>query len=204
MLGNLGQKIAIATLALSTMSSLAIADIDPDSGEFDPGDFWQQAEEQEGHKGYWHTSFGGGVMVPIGNMSEAFSAGLAANLRIGYTSKFGLGLAIGAGYSPLPRKQTTIAPESHLVLLTALPRFTIGRDLFRMWVGAGGGVVLQRTDQAMGTVSATEPVATGEAGLEMHLFSSGGISILGSYSKSFGRDVDASLFSFSGGLVFTF
>ena len=174
------------------------------SDEFDPGDFWQQAEELETRKGYWHTSFDGGVMVPTANMSEAFNTGLTASLRIGYTSKLGFGFAVGAAYSPLPRTQSEIAPESHIALFTALPRFTIGHDLFRMWVAAGGGLVLQRTDQASETVSKTEPVASGEAGIEMHLFSSGGVALLGNYSKSFGEDIDASLLSFTGGLVFTF
>ena len=174
------------------------------SKDFETDEFWQESEKAQEKGGYWFTSFLGGVAVPGGEMGEVFNRGLAANLRFGYTGKLGLGLSVGATYSPLPKKQTDLAAESHLGLITALPRFTLGRNLFRMWFAAGGGVALQRTDEATGAVNNMELIAAGEAGFEMFVFSSGGIALLGNYSKGFGQDIRASLFSLSGGLVFSF
>jgi len=160
-------------------------------------------ETKPAERGYWHASLLGGVTVPTSAMGELYKRGVAANLRIGYTGRSGLGLTISGAYSPLATRSPSLGAESHLVLATATPRFTLGREFLRVWVGAGGGVAIERSSN--GTLSRTraEPLALGEGGAEFHVFSSGGLTLQGNYARSFG-DLDAQLVSFLGGLIFTF
>jgi hypothetical protein len=173
--------------------------------DFDSEEYWRKGEEEKRERGYWHVALLGGVVVPTDTMSQVYKEGLAANVQVGYTARFGLGLTLGAEYSPLPARSTVgESGESHLVVLTACPRFTIGRETLRIWLGAGGGVAVEKANGIPGHSSTAELLAQGEAGLEMHLFSSGGLAVNGNYARSFGQSLDAKLFSVLGGLVFTF
>ncbi len=161
-------------------------------------------EEEQTHRGYWHASLLGGIVIPTDHMGETFKEGIAANLRVGYTSYSGLGMILGATYSPLSTKAMAPSLETHLAMVAAAPRFTIGRDFVRMWFGAGGGVAVEMEKSAGTSQTNAEPMAMGEAGLEFHVFGGGGLSVQGNYVRSFGGGLDARLFSALTGLVFTF
>lgn len=194
----------IFALALSTaLGSAALAAPSRASAE--------SAEEESGGGAYWYASFLGGAALPTGPMSEGRKEGLATTTRFGFTAENGLGFAINAEYSPLPHqamnRATTV--QSHLGLLSAAPRFTLGHGTFRIWLGAGGGVALERTTITRGGIAeqsefAAEPLALGEAGVEFHVFDSGGLTVSGGYARSFGEEMDVHLASVQGGLVFTF
>jgi hypothetical protein len=167
--------------------------------------------EDRGARSYWHASFLGGMAVPVQQMTDDRKAGVAATVRLGWTSRSGLGLSIAGEYSPLPFKvsERNVTVASHLGIVAGGPRFTLGKRKVRLWLGGAGGVVVERTrmtidGDSQGADSALEPAAVGEAGLELHLFENGGLALNGSYAHSFGRTVQARLGSLVGGLVFTF
>ena len=129
------------------------------------------------------------------------------------TGRNGVGLALTTEYAPLKPEvpegaDPTTTIDSHFATLTITPRFTLGHKMLRVWVAAGGGVVMQRTATTIRDTTSTdtsyETAAVGEASLELHLFQSGGLSIAGNYTHSFGNDIEARLYSVFGGLVFTF
>src|SRR5678815_3245622 len=59
---------------------------------------------------YWHVSFLGGVVKPLGDNADNHDLGLLAGGRIGWSHRVGLGLAISGFYSPLPRKTDPLLP----------------------------------------------------------------------------------------------
>jgi hypothetical protein len=170
-------------------------------------------------KPYWLVSFVGGVMVPVGETADQREPGLGVGLRVGYTTKVGLGLALVAQYSPLPvadapadgEGESADVAENHFVTAALVPRFTLGRDVFRLTLGAGGGGIMEQTrsrpagdeDAATQTESVFAPAAVGEVGIETHFWGSGGLVVTGSYLRSFG-DREAEVGALLGGLVFTF
>jgi len=175
--------------------------------------------EAKAKKPYWLVSFVGGVLVPVGETADEREVGLGVGLRVGYTTKIGLGLALVAQYSPLPVSDPPAgdaapAPdvtENHFVTAALVPRFTLGREVFRLTLGAGGGGIMEQTrsraaeDEAGATLvdSVFAPAAVGEVGIETHFWGSGGIVVTGSYLRSFG-DREAEVGSLLGGLIFTF
>jgi hypothetical protein len=170
-------------------------------------------------KAYWMASFLGGVMAPLGQTSDERELGLGVGLRVGYTSKLGLGVALSAIYSPLPvveqepeaGGQADIVTENHFIAANLVPRFTLGRGAVRLSVGAGGGGILEQTRSrpagedasATSTVSVFAPSAVGEVGLETYLWESGGLVVSGSYLRSFGER-DSQVAALLGGLIFNF
>jgi hypothetical protein len=170
-------------------------------------------------KPYWLVSFVGGAMVPVGETADERQPGLGVGLRVGYTTKIGLGLSLMAQYSPLPVAdppadgggEVPDVVENHFVSAALVPRFTLGRDVFRLTLGAGGGGIMEQTrsrptDQEGGatqTESVFAPAAIGEVGIETHFWGSGGLLVTGSYLRSFG-DREAEVGAVLGGLIFTF
>lgn len=158
---------------------------------------------------FWSVAFLGGAIAPLGAMDTDYQQGLAASLRIGWTSRLGLGVDFGLDYSPLAHR--VVDPlekfEVHYGTATLTPRFTMGKNVARMWIAGGGGVSFERTRRTLRDVpesnNATALVATGAAGVELHLVSGGGLVVVGSYSKLFG-DLSHQYAEVLGGLVFTF
>lgn len=170
-------------------------------------------------KAYWMVSFLGGVMAPLRDTAEKRDVGLGIGMRIGYTSKIGLGLALTAQYSPLPVAEPEAAGEddvaavveNHFAAAGLMPRFTLGRGAVRLSIGAGGGGIMEQTRSRPAGQSASATTkdtvfagaALGELGLETYLWESGGLVVTGSYLRSFGER-EAEVGALLGGLVFTF
>ena len=169
-------------------------------------------------KPYWMVSFVGGALVPVGDTASERDVGLGVGLRVGYTTKIGLGLALEAEYSPLPVAEPAaedgavadVVTDNHFAAAALMPRFTLGRELLRLTLGAGGGGIMEQTrsrpageggETRADTVFA--PAAIGELGIELHFWGSGGLAVSGSYLRSFG-DREAEIGALLGGLIFTF
>lgn len=179
-----------------------------------------QAEARP-RKAYWLVSFLGGALVPLRETADQRDLGLGVGLKVGVTSKFGLGVAISAQYSPLPvadpaegDEAADDVVENHFLSGALVPRFTFGRGALRLTVGAGGGLMMERTTsraaaptgEAEGersTDSVLAPTGVGELGVETYLWDSGGLVVTGSYLRSFG-DTESEIASVLGGLIFTF
>lgn len=160
------------------------------------------AEGEKPPTGYWSLTLSGGAAFPLADYADAKDSGLAAHAALAYTGKSGLGIGLDAGYSPLPEKvadaATAGATDNHVVYSALAPRFTLGRHALRLFVGAGGGVYLERAAEAR-----TEPAALAQAGLELHVLGAGGLTLGGSYLRSF-ADAAAQLASAHAGFVLTF
>jgi hypothetical protein len=168
-------------------------------------------------KAYWMVSFLGGALAPLRDTADQREIGLGVGLRVGYTSKLGLGVALSAQYSPLPvveqkpadGGEADVVTENHFVAANLVPRFTLGRGAVRLTLGAGGGGILEQTrsrpagEDKANTVSVFAASAVGEVGIETYLWESGGLVLSGSYLRSFG-DREAEIASLLGGLIFTF
>jgi hypothetical protein len=159
---------------------------------------------------YWSFAMLGGRRSPLSDAREFYDPGLAATARLAWTSSLGLGLGIGASYSPLPRRDVSPAGtgEGHIVALTGAPQLTLGRRTLRFWLAGGGGAVIENRllDGEGGQSDAeidTQPAGNLASGLELHLFSSGGISLAGDYTRTLGQR-RLEFYSLLGGLVFTF
>lgn len=158
---------------------------------------------------YFSLAFAGGVLMPDGDIAERYDPGLTAQLSFGFTSSFGLGISALVAYSPLRGQPLPgTSRESHLGQAVLAPRYVLGDGTLRVWVAAGGGAVALRERTETGELAAEtqqdiEPLAAGSAGLELHVFESGGIGVAGRYSRSFGQ-LAAELYSITGGLVLTF
>jgi hypothetical protein len=159
---------------------------------------------------YFSLALSGGIISPLGTMSDGHRSGLAAAAHIGWTADSGLGVAVNSEYSPLPPAANpgVIVKESHLGAASLTPRFTLGHHTLRMWVAAGGGVVMERTrtefvDSSSEVEFDYEAAAVGGAGLELHMFDSGGLSLVGNYTRSL-QDTRYQFLSVTGGLVLTF
>jgi hypothetical protein len=183
---------------------------------------WPAGATAKAKKPYWMVSFVGGVMVPVRDTADERELGLGVGMRVGYTTKIGLGLALVASYSPLPVADpppaqnqgdpaADVVSENHFASAALVPRFTIGREVFRLTLGAGGGGIMEQTrlrpagEEGGATRSDTvfAPAALGEIGIETHFWGSGGVVISGSYLRSFG-DREAEVGALLGGLIFTF
>ena len=179
------------------------------------------AAEARPRKAYWLVSFLGGALVPVRETADQRDLGLGVGLKVGFTSKFGLGIALSAQYSPLPvadpaegEEAADDVVENHFVSGALTPRFTIGRGALRLTLAAGGGLMMERTTSrpaavdgqeagARSTASNLAPTGVGELGVETYLWDSGGLVVSGSYLRAFG-DSEAEIASVLGGLVFTF
>jgi hypothetical protein len=174
--------------------------------------------EARPRKSYALIQFLGGALMPVRDTADERKLGLGVGVRVGYTSKLGIGIALSAQYSPMPVVEPKVADgeepavdviENHLVSAAVVPRFTLGRGAVRLTVGAGGGGLVERTtsreaaDGPRSTSSAFAAAAVGELGLETYLWDSGGLVVTGGYLRSFG-DREAEIASVLGGLVFTF
>jgi hypothetical protein len=142
---------------------------------------------------YFSFAFGGGALAPTGNMRKVVNAGLDLWGRLGWTSASGLGLVLGFDLAPL---RTPTESQKTLSQAMAAPRFTIGGDVVRVWVSAGGGVLLQKGAQAT-------PTLNGGGGLDLHVFGLGGFTVHGGYVRGISSPNEVDYFSVSAGLVFT-
>lgn len=162
---------------------------------------------------HFTVAFGGGALLPFGEMDPSTEAGLNVTGRIGWNAANGLGLVTNLEYAPLRRESDAALTDvdSHMFVATAAPRFTLGRKVLRLWVAAGGGVVVERvrteTTSADGILTDTEvdtvPAFNGSSGIDLHFFSNGGLSIAGAYTRSFSDTEVYDYFSVNAGLVFT-
>lgn len=166
-------------------------------------------------RAYWMVSFLGGALVPVAETAERRDLGLGVGLRVGFTSKIGLGLALSLDYSPLPVAEVKgaddVVSENHFVAGAIMPRFTLGRGAVRLSLGAGGGAIMEQTRSrpaedpmaAQETATVFSTAAQGEVGVETYLWESGGLTFNGSYLRSFGER-DSQVAAVLGGLIFTF
>lgn len=174
-------------------------------------------EKPKGAESYWSIGFLGGVLAPQGDMSDTHKEGLTAGGRLGWTSRSGFGLYVAGQYSPLPRRATADPLESfetHFGTVTLEPTFTLRWRRLRLWLSAGGGASAERTRQLYrGSKGPRKtdyvPAASATAGLELHLFSGGGLVVQGNYTKLFGElgFIDGLEYQFAnltGGVVFLF
>ncbi len=141
---------------------------------------------------YFSFAFGGGALVPQGDMKKDVDAGLDVWGRLGWTSTSGLGFVLGFDWAPL-RNPTD--GQTSLLQATAAPRFTIGKDVVRLWISAGGGVLAQKGEPV-------RPTVNGAGGLDLHVFGSGGFSLIGCYARGI-TQAEVDYFCVSAGLVFT-
>jgi hypothetical protein len=154
-------------------------------------------------------AFGGGALIPSGPMAETTSAGLDVEGRLGWSSRFGLGVVLALDYAPLRRK---VQPDgetigSHLFAGTLEPRFTIGKSLVRAWLSAGPGVVVERTEihetGGASTVTVDSGITVnGQGGLDFLFFDSGGLSLAGGYTRGFSSAEKYQYLGFTAGLLF--
>ena len=138
-------------------------------------------------------------------MGPDVDLGLDALARFGWTSRPGIGLAVEGEYAPLRRDLANV--DSHLFVVGGGPRFTLGHGVARRWVYLGGGLVVERilTDLTGATRIETETatVARGSVGLDLHLFSNGGLLFGATYTRELADDPDYDFLSLFAGLVFT-
>ena len=164
---------------------------------------------------YWQISFLGGLLTPRVAMGDTFKPSLVAGGRFGWTSKMGLGVDVTANYSPLPRKDvpelTTF--ETHFGVTTLAPRFTLPWKALRFWVTGGGGIAVERTrrlyrDQPEELTTKYAPAASAGGGIDLHLLSSGGLTIAANYTKVYKYLGETGLhykyYNLTGGLAFVF
>lgn len=174
----------------------------------------ENSESEDERKGsYWELAFAGGMLVPLGDMSDLHQQSLAGNVRISWVSSLGLGLDLAVDYSPLSRRQLNPDDvyEIHFASAGLMPRFTLGRNVFRVWLAAGGGMAFEHVENvANGGVAGLEPTISrvsaagmGAAGVELHAFSGVGLAVIGSYTRTYG-DVDYQMLNVTGGLAVTF
>ncbi|HTM22526.1 MAG TPA: hypothetical protein VL172_18520 [Kofleriaceae bacterium] len=166
---------------------------------------------------YWHVSFLGGVVKPLGDNADNHDLGLLAGGRIGWSHRVGLGLAISGFYSPLPRKTDPLLPlvtyENHFAVLVGGPQLSLVWKRLRVWMAAGAGMAMERArrfDRNLLVEKKTEEgmAAGASAGVELHFIASGGLVIAGDYTRTF-KDLGFStapyqLADLSAGIVFLF
>lgn len=166
---------------------------------------------------FWSVTFLGGVLSPQGTMADTHKAALATALRVSWTHKSGLGLAVHGEYSPLPHRLGALAPletyETHFGVATIGPRFVLGRGFARLWVSGGGGVSYEHSTRkfrddmgrpAEETRDEVVPIVTAATALELHVMKSGGLVVAGTYTKTYKTSVVRKYVALVGGLVFTF
>jgi hypothetical protein len=160
--------------------------------------------ETRNRAGGYGIGFLGGVLVPMGATADTRQQALAAGLRMGYTGRSGLGLDMAIEYSPLPPPAGSDVAETHFATVGLMPRFTLGKNRLRAWLGAGGGVALQYDTLSNGsTETLYEPAGMGAAALELHVLTGVGLVAMGSYTRTFG-DLGYEYLTATGGLLLTF
>ena len=195
--------MACASALLLALSAVPAAADSPDKGS------------SSAPHSYTSVSFLGGLLRPLRRMRSSHDQSLLAGVRVGWTSRLGLGIEVTADYSPLPRDDVPqlSAYETHFGVLAANPRFTLHWKKLRLWVGAGGGVAIERTtelyrDSEVGTRTHWSPAAVAAAGFEIHMLASGGLTLVGSYARLFRElDIEGVKYEYAnltGGLVFVF
>jgi hypothetical protein len=145
-----------------------------------------------GARAEFNFAFGAGALVPFGDMKNVVDPGLDVWGRLGWVSEGGVGLTLGVDWAPLRDKDQT---QSHVIQAMATPTLTLGRDLVRFWVAAGGGVVVEQGSPAT-------PAVTGASGLDLHFFGSGGVLVSGGYTRGL-TQTEVDFFTVTAGLVFT-
>lgn len=155
---------------------------------------------------------GGGMMLPLEEVSETYQESLAASIRLGWISRLGLGVDMTLDYSPASRQPTPADDvfEVHLLSAGVMPRFTLGRKMIRVWLAAGGGLTYEHSEhvstEGIGlepTTNKYAPTGMGAAGIQVYAFSGVGLAVTGSYAHSIG-DLTYQLLNVTGGLAVTF
>lgn len=171
-----------------------------------------QPSESEPSQSYWGITLQGGMLVPLGGMTDIYQRSLAAGGRLGWTNRHGLGLDVSAEYAPLSRvpNLTGDTYETHYVTASLMPRFTLGKSYLRLWLAAGGGMAYEQSTHiapagtiSLGTSREMALAGTGAAGLELHPFSGVGLAVISSYTRTYG-DIEYQFVNLTGGLVLTF
>ena len=191
--------VALAALLAATPALAQEEPLDPD-------------EEPVRKRGSELTvAFAGGALVPRGEMEEQTEAGLDVWGRVGWITPSGLGLVVHLEYAPLRRDVETPDEviEAHLFAATAGPRFTIGRDLIRVWLAGSAGVVVERVTTTSPDVPSvvevdTELGVSGGGGLDFCFFGSGGLTLAGAYTQAVSSGASQRYVSLNAGVVFVY
>jgi hypothetical protein len=158
-------------------------------------------------------AFAGGALVPQGAMGAQTDPGLDVWGRLGWLTPSGLGLVMNVEFAPLRRTPgTTTGDEvvdSQLFAATAGPRFTLGRDVVRVWIAGGAGVVVERTAVTAADLSSEVDVegvfgVSGGGGLDLCFFGAGGITLAGAYTRGVSGGAETEYVSVNAGLVFVY
>lgn len=168
------------------------------------------ADDEEGREPESHVTvaFSGGAFLPYGGMKDGYKSGLDVVGRVGWNSANGVGVVASVEYTPVRRAaRPTLEMASHMFAAAAAPRYTLGHEVVRVWIAAGGGVVVEYNTTRTGTVSETRvstvPTLQGASGMDLHVFQTGGLSVSGAYTRSLFTSSVYDFFSVSAGLVFT-
>ena len=154
--------------------------------------------------------FGGGALIPTGDLAHDSQPGLDVGGRFGWSSGVGLGLVVSLDYAPLRQKSHAAGETSdgHLFYGSLEPRFAIARSFVRVWLSAGAGVIVERTQTQStvggGTSATTDSGLTvgGQGGLDFLFFDSGGLSVAGGYTKGLSAIDKFEYMAFTAGLTF--
>ncbi len=157
------------------------------------------------------VSFTGGAVTPLADTADTHQQGLVMGLRMGYMSRRGLGLDVGALYTPLPRQALgSERYETHLASLLLLPRYGLNVNRWRLWLGAGGGLSYEHVrllddsgGDAVSSESTVTPTVLASVGVEYHLVTGIGLVAEGRYTRVLGA-LDYQLAAIAGGVVLTF
>lgn len=157
-------------------------------------------------RGYWALSFSGGAAFPLAEYADSHDDALGAGVGISYVGVSGLGIGVQAGYSPLPVSDAVAdddpdfdsSGDNHVAHAALAPRFTLGGGVLRLTVGAGGGVLFEKA-----ATLRTAAAALAHGALELHILGGAGLSVGGSYVRSFKRN-KAQVASAQAGFVMTF
>jgi len=154
--------------------------------------------------------FGGGALIPTGELAVETQAGLDVGGRFGWSSSVGLGLVLSLDYAPLRLKAHAAdeTSDAHLFYGSVAPRFAFARSFVRVWLSAGAGVIVERTQTQSvvggNTTSTTDSGVTvgGQGGLDFLFFDSGGLSVSGGYTKGLSAIEKYEYLAFTAGLTF--
>jgi hypothetical protein len=172
-----------------------------------------EAEAKPERKSELTVAFSGGALVPQGAMGADNNPGLDVWGRIGWLTPSGLGLVMNVEYAPLRRDPATVPEDevvdSHLFAATAGPRFTLGREMVRVWIAGGAGVVVERTATTAADLSSQVDVesalgVSGGGGFDFCFFGSGGVTLAGAYTRGLSSGAEQEYLSVNAGLVFVY
>lgn len=192
-------RLCTAVFLVLTVTSTAFADDDPD-------------ELDDGSGSYWAVSLTGGMLTPLGAMSDGHQRSLAGHARVSWISRLGIGVDMTVDYSPLSRRQTTTEDihEIHFVTAGVMPRFTLGKNTFRLWLAAGGGMAYENAQHVASADGNLDPgtqklgaAGMGAAGVEVHAFAGVGLAVIGTYTHTIGN-LEYQLVNVTGGLAVSF